>query len=144
MRGKSDKQVSMLMLIKPEQRKTKKPPIRKIKKTVDEILDKMAGLFDEMYGRVGRPSIPPERLLKASLLMARYTVRSERAFCEQLEYAVSQRKRKRVEEIFGWIKTVGGFARTRYRGIERTQLWAYLVGTAYNLLRMARMESAVA
>jgi transposase len=43
-------------------------------------------LFDEMYTESGRPSIPPERLLKASLLIALYPVRSERAFCEEVEY----------------------------------------------------------
>ena len=52
-------------------------------------------------------------------------------------YALSQRLRKRVEEIFGWMKTVGGFRRTRYRGLDRTGLAGYLVGTAYNLARMA-------
>jgi transposase len=54
-------------------------------------------------------------------------------------YAVSQRVRKRVEEIFGWIKTVGNFRRSRYRGVERTNLAAYLVGAAYNLLRIAKL-----
>ena len=54
-------------------------------------------------------------------------------------YAVSQRIRKRVEEIFGWIKTVGNFRRTRYRGVERTSFAAYLVGAAYNLLRIAKL-----
>jgi len=57
-------------------------------------------------------------------------------------YAISQRIRKRVEEIFGWIKTVGGFRKTRYRGVERTGLWAYMVGSAYNLLRMAKLQIA--
>jgi transposase len=54
-------------------------------------------------------------------------------------YAVSQRVRKRVEEIFGWIKTVGNFRRTRYRGVERTSFAAYMVGAAYNLLRIAKL-----
>jgi transposase len=54
-------------------------------------------------------------------------------------YAVSQRFRQRVEEIFGWMKTVGGFRRTRYRGMEKTGLAAYLVGTAYNLVRLAKL-----
>ena len=54
-------------------------------------------------------------------------------------YAVSQRLRKRVEEIFGWMKTVGGFRKTRYRGIERTGLCGHFVGTAYNLVRMSRI-----
>jgi transposase len=56
-------------------------------------------------------------------------------------YQKSQRIRKRVEEIFGWMKTVGGLRRTRYRGISRTQAWAYFVGSAYNLLRIARLAA---
>ena len=47
--------------------------------------------------------------------------------------------RKRVEEIFGWMKTVGGFRRTRYKGLDRTGLAGYLVATAYNLVRMAKL-----
>ncbi len=54
-------------------------------------------------------------------------------------YAISQRIRKRVEEIFGWMKTVGGFRRTRYRGLDRTNLAGYLVATAYNLVRLGRL-----
>jgi transposase len=59
-------------------------------------------------------------------------------------YAISQRIRKRVEEIFGWMKTIGGFRRTRYRGLERTQLAGYLVATAYNLVRMVRLVASAA
>jgi transposase len=59
-------------------------------------------------------------------------------------YQTSLRIRKRVEEIFGWIKTVGGMRRTRYRGQERTQAWGYFVAGTYNLLRMARLELAAA
>lgn len=54
-------------------------------------------------------------------------------------YSVSQRIRKRVEEIFGWMKTVGGFRKTRSKGTERTQLAAWWVGAAYNLVRMAKL-----
>jgi len=54
-------------------------------------------------------------------------------------YRTSQRLRKRVEEIFGWIKTVGGLRRTRYRGVERTQAWAYFVAGTYNLLRITNL-----
>ena len=57
-------------------------------------------------------------------------------------YALSQRKRKRIEEIFGWMKTVGGFRKTRFVGIAKTQLAAYMVGAAYNLLRIARLQPA--
>ena len=66
-------------------------------------------------------------------------------------YAQSQRARKRVKEIFGWMKhvlsgvegTVGGFRRTRYRGLDRTGLAGYLVATAYNLVRMAKLLKPV-
>ena len=51
-------------------------------------------------------------------------------------YRASQ---KRVEEVFGWMKTVGGLRRTRYRGVERTGLAGYFVATAYNLVRMANL-----
>src|SRR5471032_277942 len=54
-------------------------------------------------------------------------------------YSVSQVIRKRVEEIFGWTKTVANFRKTRFRGLERTQLASYLVGAAYNLMRMSRL-----
>lgn len=56
-------------------------------------------------------------------------------------YATSQRKRKRIEEIFDWMKTVGGFRKSPFVGIVKTQLAAYMVGAAYNLLRMARMQA---
>jgi len=55
---------------------------------------------------------------------------------------VSQRARKRIEEIWGWMKTVGGFRKTRFKGRQRTELAAYLVGAAYNLLRMTRLIAA--
>lgn len=57
-------------------------------------------------------------------------------------YETSQRIRKRVEEIFGWMKTVGGLRRSRYRGRERTQAWGHFVAGTYNLLRLARLEAA--
>jgi len=48
--------------------------------------------------------------------------------------------RKRVEEIFGWVKTIGGGRKLRYIGLEPNQLWAGLTATAYNLVRMVRIE----
>ena len=299
-------QVTMLAFVDVEERVPADHPLRTIKVLADEALTRLSPEFDRMYADVGRPSIPPERLLKASLLIALFSVRSERAFCEELDdnllfrwflgmqlmersfatvftknrqrllehqvgqqlfdevvlaadrrsllpdehftvdgtlievaaslksfkprdrdpppddgdrgnpsvdflvseatgtaerdavpvllagvrergfhprtlgadkgydtrgcvgamrahgvtphaaqhtsgrssaidgcttrhrsYALSQQLRKRVEEIFGWMKTVGGFRRTRYRGLDRTGLAGYLVGTAYNLARMA-------
>ncbi len=54
-------------------------------------------------------------------------------------YRSSQKVRKRVESIFGWMKTVGGFRRSRYRGVKRTGLCGELVATAYNLVRILRL-----
>jgi transposase len=62
----------------------------------------------------------------------------------QAGYTTSQRLRKRVEEIIGWMKVIGGLRRSRYRGTERTQAWGYFVAATYNLLRMARLERSAA
>lgn len=86
MRGEDKKQSSMLMLMSPESRVPQTHPLRAIKKLADEALAELSLTFDAMYAEGGRPSIPPERLLKSMLLMALYTVRSERQFCEQLDY----------------------------------------------------------
>jgi transposase len=76
----------MLSLVNPEKRVPSNHPIRRNKPLAEAALKELSPLFEQMYSEVGRPSIPPERLLKASLLMALYTVRSERMFCEQLDY----------------------------------------------------------
>jgi transposase len=86
MRGEERRQRAMLVVFDVEQRMAKEHPLRRIKELVDAVLQELSPLFDQMYSAIGRPSIPPERLLKASLLMALYTVRSERLFCEQLDY----------------------------------------------------------
>lgn len=86
MRGEEKKQTSMLVLRSPEDFVPKQHPIRRIKKMADEILRSLSPMLQGMYAEGGRPSIPPERLLKATILMALYTVRSERQFCEQLGY----------------------------------------------------------
>jgi transposase len=59
-------------------------------------------------------------------------------------YLVSQRKRRRVEEIFGWMKAIGGLRKTRFVGLAKTQLAGYMVGAAYNLLRMAKLSPSTA
>jgi len=59
-------------------------------------------------------------------------------------YRISQRKRKRIEEIFGWMKTIGGLRKSRFIGRAKTQLSAYLVGAAYNLLRMTNLSASPA
>jgi len=86
MRGENTKQSSMLMLMSPETRVPATHPLRAIKKLADAALGELSPVFEEMYSSIGRPSIPPERLLKSMVLIALYTVRSERQFCEQLDY----------------------------------------------------------
>ena len=80
MRGRENKQTSMLSIVSPEQRVPEKHPLRRIKAMADAGLRELSPLLDAMYSVEGWPSIPPERLLLASLLMAFYTVRSERLF----------------------------------------------------------------
>src|SRR5215831_10220942 len=86
MRGKSEQQMAMLSSLSTEDLIPTDHPIRKIRRIVDEVLRGLDDEFDAMYSRIGRPSIPPEQLLKATVLMALYSVRSERAFCERLNY----------------------------------------------------------
>lgn len=76
----------MLSLRTPEERVPKDHPLRGVKALADEALRELSPVFDGMYSARGRHSIPPERLLKATLLMALHSVRSERLFCEQLDY----------------------------------------------------------
>lgn len=86
MRGENRRQATMLAIVSPEQRVPGDHPIRRIKALADAELVRLSPVLDAMYASVGRPSIPPERLLKACLLIALYSVRSERQFCERLQY----------------------------------------------------------
>jgi transposase len=86
MRGQVDRQSEMLCLISPESRVPKEHPLRRIKSLVDGALKDLSPVFDDMYAELGRPSIPPERLLKAKVLQALYTIRSEKLLVESLDY----------------------------------------------------------
>jgi transposase len=86
MRGDDERQAEMLLALTPDQLVPADHPIRRIKPVVEAVLARLSPLFDEMYATRGRPSIPPEHLLKASLLIALFSVRSERQFCERLQY----------------------------------------------------------
>ena len=86
MRGKPERQLAMLTSLSTEDLIPADHPIRRIRTVVDEVLAELDGEFEAMYSRVGRPSVPPEQLLKATMLMALYSMRSERAFCERLNY----------------------------------------------------------
>jgi len=99
MRGRRDSQVTALAFIDVEKRVPADHPLRTIKALADEALAELSPEFDRLYADVGRPSIPPERLLKSSLLIALFSVRSERAFCEELDYNL----------LFRWFLDMGVF-----------------------------------
>ena len=86
MRGDAERQTNMLLAVTPDSFIPDDHPIPRIKPIVDSALQRLSPLFGTMYSKHGRPSIPPEHLLKASLLIALYSIRSERQFCERLRY----------------------------------------------------------
>ena len=86
MRGNDPKQDGMFSYVSPEQRVPAEHPLRPLRTMVDDILKEMSPRFAKLYADRGRPSIPPERLLRALLLQILYTVRSERLLMEQLNY----------------------------------------------------------
>ena len=85
MRGRTDQQMT-IVVVDPEELIPEQHPIRRVRPFVEAALSRLEPTFEEMYAKVGRPSIPPEQLLKASVLMAPYSIRSERQFCERLQY----------------------------------------------------------
>jgi transposase len=86
MRGDDQQQSGMFSYVSLEDRVPQDHPLRRIREMVDEILRGMARDFDALYAKTGRPSVPPERLLRAVLLQIFYTVRSERMLMEQMNY----------------------------------------------------------
>jgi transposase len=86
MRGSDDREPALFSYVSLEDRVPRDHPLRIVKKLVDGILRDLSPRFDAMYARVGRPSIPPEQLMRALLLQIFYSVRSERLLMEQLDY----------------------------------------------------------
>jgi transposase len=86
MRGAPDPQLAMLSSLSTEDLIPAHHPIRRIRVVVDAVLAELDDVFDGMYAPGGRASVPPETLLKSTVLMALYSIRSERAFCERLNY----------------------------------------------------------
>jgi transposase len=86
MRGDYQEGGDLFSYVSLEQRIPKRHPIRKMRKLMDEALANLDPVFNEIYAENGRPSIPPERLIRASLLQVIYSIRSERQLMEQLDY----------------------------------------------------------
>src|SRR4051812_4543975 len=88
MRGGDRIQSAMFSYLSPETRVRPEHPLRAIRVMVDSALREMSPLFDAMYSEVGRPSVAPEKLLRAQLLQMLYSVRSERLLMEEIDYSV--------------------------------------------------------
>ena len=206
MRGQDLHQDAMFSYLSPEQRVRKDHPLRVIRRLTGEALQRLSRRFDQMYSWTGRPSIPPEKLLRALLLQILYTIRSERLLMEQLdcnllfrwfvglnmddavwdatvfsknrdrllegdvaeaffdqvlaeaqgrdllsdehftvdgtlvEAWASQKARKKVEEIFGWMKTVGLLR--KHRGRQCVGWIFTLTAAAYNLIQIRNLARA--
>jgi len=187
MRGIDHQQSDMFSYLSPEQRVRKDHPLRTVRGMTGEILERMSPLFDAMYADGGRPSIPPEKLLRAQLLQMLYSVRSERLLMEEIDYsilcrwfvglnlddlvwdgttftknrdrlleaavakeflvqvverapyAISQKKRKRIEECFGWLKDIALLRKLKHRGLFKVAWIFTFAAAAYNLVRMRKL-----
>jgi transposase len=87
----------MFSYIVPEHRVRQDHPLRPIRRMTDEVLATLSPRFDAMYSDIGRPSIPPEQLLRALLLQSLYTIRSERLLMEEIDYSI----------LFRWFVGLG-------------------------------------
>jgi len=88
MRGADQQQNHIFSYLSPEERVRKDHPLRAIRVMVDKVLKQLSRRFDAMYAKVGRPSIPPEQLLRAQLLQMLYSIRSERLLMEEIDYSM--------------------------------------------------------
>ena len=129
MRGRHEEQEVMLAYVNLEERVPKDHPLQTIKTVAGEALKRLSPEFDRMYSKVGRASVPPERLLKASLLISLYSVRSERAFL------VCPRLRAPVGAHLETEPIPTGVVKSRYKGREDAlgQLFRYsLAGLSWD------------
>src|SRR3546814_3676924 len=115
-------------------------PLRVIRPLVDEVLAALSGRLAGLYATAGRPSIPPERFLRATQLQAYFSVRSARQFMEQIDYN-SLRIRKRIEQTFGWAKTIGGLASATARSAEHTSELPSLMRTSYAVFCLTKKHN---
>src|SRR5512146_1777755 len=88
MRGHDEQQRQMFSYLSPEQRVRKDHPLRAIRTMVDEVLRGLSSQFSRMYAREGRPSIAPEKLLRALVVQMLYSIRSERLLMEEIDYNI--------------------------------------------------------
>ena len=141
MRRKDEQQLEVFSYVSPEQRVPQDHPLPSLRFMTDEALRELQPRFNKLYAETGRPSIAPEKLLRALLLQALYSVRSEidAHTTQHVGYAISQRKRKRIEECVGWLKTIALLRKVRHRGIFKVGWTFTFAAAAYKLVRMRNL-----
>jgi len=135
-RGDDQHTADMFSYLSPEGRVRLDHPLRTIRRMTDEVLKTLSPRFARMYSDIGRPSIPPEQLLRALLLQALYTIRSERLLMEEIDYSI----------LFRWfiglslddpIWSPTTFSKNlRHRGGELGDWIVTFTAAAYNLIRL--------
>ena len=121
MRGPQDAQARLFFTIDVQSRILADHPLRDIKLRVDRILAAMTGSFDQAYSGMVRPSVPPERLLKALLLQALYSVRSETRFAARLSWSSGLTRTCCFGGSWTWIPKIG--CSTRRRSLITVRDW---------------------
>jgi transposase len=135
MRGVEISCDGLFSYVRLEERIPMDHPLRAIRSLVDEVLDQMSGRFEQLYSKMGRPSIPPEHLLRATLLQAFYSVRSERMLIEQIDYNLLFRWFVGLSiDAVVWHPTV--FTKNRDRLLEADVAHEFLM----NLLGLAQVK----
>jgi transposase len=136
MRGKDERRDGLFSDVRPESGLPTDHPLRVIRRITDEALSGLSEAFDALYSRNGRPSIPPEQRLRALLLQAFYTIRSERQLMEQLNYTLLFRwfVGRSVDDPV-WVPTV--FSKNRDRLLEGDIAAAFLAA----VLDLPRVEA---
>lgn len=138
MRGTDDQQNQMFSYLSPEQRVRKDHPLRVIRMMVDDALQSLSAQFTRMYAPEGRPSIAPEKLLRALVLQMLYSIRSERLLVEEIEYSILFRWFVGLnldEEV--WDATV--FTKNRDRLLEADVAKRFLA----QVVELARQQGCV-
>lgn len=116
MRGSDEVTGSLFSYVDLEERIPARHPLRKIRSVVNDALCSLDGEFDRLYAGEGRPSIAPERLIRASLRQIRYSIRSERQLMEQMDYNL----------LFRWFMGLGNRVESlRLQSPSRFSCWRY-------------------
>jgi transposase len=140
----------MFSYVSAEERVPHDHPLRAIRACVDDILGEMTREFDVLYAQHGRPSIPPERLLRAQLLQLFYTIRSERLPMEQLDdnilfrWFVGLHARPRIERACAWLKTIAGLRTVKLRGLIAVNALFVFASAAFDIKRIVILRAAAA